>query len=36
MNETFINLTPDNLDTEHICCAISDKEHQIGVSIKKQ
>ena len=31
-----INLTLDNLDTEHICCAISDKKHQIGVSIKKQ
>ena len=34
MNETFMNLTLDNLDTEHICCAISDKKHQIGVSVK--
>lgn len=36
MSETFVNLTPENLDTEHICCAISDKKHQIGVSTKKQ
>ena len=36
MNETFMNLTLNNLDTEHICCAISDKKHQIGVSVKKQ
>ncbi len=36
MIETFMNLTLDNLDTEHICCAISDKKHQIGVSVKKQ
>lgn len=36
MNETFMNLTLDNLDTEHICCAISDKKHQVGVSVKKQ
>lgn len=36
MNETFINLTIDNLDSEHLCCAISDKKHQDGVSTKKQ
>ena len=36
MNETFMNLTLNNLDTEHICCAILDKKHQIGVSVKKQ
>ena len=36
MNETFMNLTLNNLDTEHICCAISEKKHQIGVSVKKQ
>lgn len=36
MTETYINLTLDNLDTEHICCAISDKKHRIGASIKKQ
>ena len=36
MNELFINLTDDNLDTEHLCCAISDKKHQVGVSVKRQ
>lgn len=35
MNKTFINLTLDNIDSEHICCAISDKKHQNGVSCKK-
>lgn len=36
MNQIFINLTADNLDTEHLCCAISDKKHQVGVSVKRQ
>ncbi len=36
MNKTFINLTLDNIDSEHICCAISDKKHQNGVSCKKE
>lgn len=31
----YINLTCDNLDQEHICCAISDKKHQEGVILKK-
>jgi len=25
MSEQFINLTIDNIDKEHLCCAISDK-----------
>lgn len=36
MTETFINITVDNLDKEHLCCAISDKKHQAGVLAKKQ
>lgn len=35
MNE-YINLTLDNIDKEHICCAIGDKKHQIGVDSKKE
>ena len=31
----FINLTPENLAKEHLCCAIGDKKHQIGVDVKK-
>ena len=30
MNE-YINLTADNIDEEHICCAIGDPKHQEGV-----
>lgn len=36
MSETFVNLTVNQLDKEHLCCAISDKKHQEGVLIKKQ
>lgn len=36
MGERFINLTCDNIEEEHLCCAISDKKHQAGVSVKKQ
>ena len=36
MGKTFINLTINNIDSEHICCAISDKKHQNGVSCKKK
>lgn len=32
----YINLTLDNIDKEHICCAISDKKHQSGVYHKKE
>lgn len=34
MNE-YINLTLDNINNEHICCAIGDKKHQEGVDKKK-
>ena len=34
MNE-YINLTADNIDEEHICCAIGDPKHQEGVDCKK-
>ncbi len=32
----FINLIKENIDTEHLCCAIADKKHQYGVSSKKE
>ncbi len=35
MNTDFINLTPDNLVSEHLCCAIADKKHQRGVDTKR-
>ena len=35
MNE-YINLTLENIDEEHICCAIGDKKHQAGVDSKKK
>ena len=35
MNE-YINLTADNIDKEHICCAIGDPKHQCGVDRKKE
>lgn len=34
MNE-YINLTLENIEDEHICCAIGDKKHQKGVESKK-
>ena len=34
MNE-YINLTLDNIDKEHICCAIGDPKHQKGADNKK-
>ena len=34
MNE-YINLDLDNIDEEHICCAIGDPKHQEGVDRKK-
>ena len=36
MNDNFINLNQENIDKEHICCAIADKKHQCGVDIKKE
>ena len=35
MNE-YINLTLENIDEEHICCAIGDPKHQNGVDNKKE
>lgn len=34
MNQ-YINLTLENLEKEHLCCAIADKKHQEGVLAKK-
>ena len=34
MND-YINLTKENIDEEHICCAIGDPKHQEGVDKKK-
>lgn len=36
MSEQFINLTMDNIEQEHLCCAISDKKHQAGVATKRK
>ncbi len=36
MSEQFINLTQENIEQEHLCCAISDRKHQVGVNVKKQ
>ena len=35
MNE-YLNLDLDNVDDEHICCAIGDPKHQDGVDRKKE
>ena len=35
MNE-YINLTLENMEKEHICCAIGDPKHQKGVENKKE
>lgn len=35
MNE-YINLTLENINEEHICCAIGDPKHQVGVDHKKE
>lgn len=35
MNQTYMNLTPENSDEQHVCCAISDKKHQVGVEVKR-
>ena len=35
MNE-YINLNEENIDKEHICCAIGDAKHQEGVTCKKE
>ena len=35
MEKHFVNLTIENIEKEHLCCAISDKKHQKGVVAKK-
>jgi ribosomal protein S18 acetylase RimI-like enzyme len=35
MEGGFISLTADNIDREHLCCAIADKKHQAGVEEKR-
>lgn len=35
MNE-YINITKENIEKEHICCAIGDPKHQEGVNDKKE
>lgn len=35
MEAEYINLTLDNIEKEHLCCAIADKKHQCGVERKK-
>lgn len=35
MNE-YINLTLENIEKEHLCCAIGDPKHQNGVNNKKE
>lgn len=32
----YINITLENIESEHLCCAISDKKHQDGVNNKKE
>lgn len=32
----YINLTIENIDDEHICCAIGDSKHREGVDSKKE
>lgn len=36
MNHDFINLTPENLHDEHLCCIIRSKKAHAGVEAKRQ
>ncbi len=36
MDERFVDISLDNVDGEHLCCAISDKKHQCGVDVKRR
>lgn len=36
MNSEFINLTPENLETEHVCCIIRSKKSHPGIDAKKE
>ena len=35
MGEQFKNIALENIENEHLCCAIADKKHQCGVQMKK-
>ena len=35
MCEVYINVNHENIEKEHLCCAIADKKHQIGIHNKK-
>ena len=36
MDKAFLNLTPENLDREHLCCIIRSKKPHPGVEAKRQ
>ena len=36
MDADFINLTPENLADEHLCCVIREKKPHPGVEAKRQ
>lgn len=36
MNTDFVNLTPDNLYTEHLCCIIRSRKPHQGIDAKRQ
>lgn len=36
MENEYVNITLENIDSEHLCCAMSDKKHKCGVDTKKQ
>lgn len=36
MEAAFINITPENLADEHICCLIRSKKHHPGIDAKRQ
>ena len=36
MNMDFVNLTPENLANEHLCCIIRSKKPHQGVEAKRQ
>ena len=35
MSDQYITLNANNIDAQHLCCAIADKKHQAGVQSKK-
>lgn len=36
MSEAFITISGNLLEQEHLCCAMTDKKHQPGVTTKKK